>query len=482
MARRALLSMLLVATTLSGCSFAPVYRPPVTPAPVAFKEGGPWTQANPADLAQRGDWWTLYGDATLNGLERRIDTDNPTLAGALGRYDESRAYLAQARAGLFPQIGVSTDVERDRQSDNRPLRGGGQPDTYGASTIGASVSYELDLWGRLRNSVAAGRAEAQASADDLAAIKLSLEGQLAASYMTLRGYDQQMALLSATVDAYAKADALTERRFRGGIASGIDTGRSGTQLAEAQAQLADVEAARALTEHAIASLVGTPASRFAIRPAVIEMTLPVVPAGLPSTLLERRPDVAAAERRMAAANSEIGVAKAAFYPSISLGGQGGFQDAGLPSLFTAPNIFWSIGPSAVLSLFDGGRKRAQLAVARAAWTQATATYRGQVLQAFQDVEDNLAQLHHLGDEAQAEDRAVHQAAQTETLSLNRYVKGAVTYLDVVTAQTTALRTRRVALDLSTRRLQASVGLIRAIGGGWTPPTQTAAKSAVTTPT
>ena len=469
MARRALLSALLVATTLAGCSFAPAYHPPATPTPVAFKEGGPWTQATPADRAARGDWWTLYGDITLDGLERRIATDNPTLAGALGRYDESRAYLAQARAGLFPQIGLSTDVERDRQSDNRPLRGADQPAQYGAATIGSSASYELDLWGRLRNSVAAGRAEAQASADDLAAMRLSLEGELAASYMTLRGYDQQMALLSATVDAYAKADALTERRFKGGIASGIDTGRSGTQLAEAQAQLADVEAARALTEHAIASLVGTPASSFAIPAEVVRIVLPVIPTGLPSTLLERRPDVAAAERRMAAANSEIGVAKAAFYPSISLGGEGGFQDAGLPSLFTAPNIFWSIGPSAVLSLFDGGRKRAQLAVARAAWTQATATYRGQVLQAFQDVEDNLAELHHLGDEAQAEDRAVHQATQTETLSLNRYLKGAVTYLDVVTAQTTALRTRRVALDLETRRLQASVGLIRAIGGGWQTP-------------
>ena len=483
MARRALLSALLVATTLAGCSFAPAYHPPATPTPVAFKEGGPWTQATPADRAARGDWWTLYGDITLDGLERRIATDNPTLAGALGRYDESRAYLAQARAGLFPQIGLSTDVERDRQSDNRPLRGADQPAQYGAATIGSSASYELDLWGRLRNSVAAGRAEAQASADDLAAMRLSLEGELAASYMTLRGYDQQMALLSATVDAYAKADALTERRFKGGIASGIDTGRSGTQLAEAQAQLADVEAARALTEHAIASLVGTPASSFAIPAEVVRIVLPVIPTGLPSTLLERRPDVAAAERRMVAANSEIGVAKAAFYPSISLGGEGGFQDAGLPSLFTAPNIFWSIGPSAVLSLFDGGRKRAQLAVARAAWTQATATYRDQVLQAFQDVEDNLAQLHHLGDEAQAEDRAVHQAAQTETLSLNRYVKGAVTYLDVVSAQTTALRTRRVALDLKTRRLQASVGLVRAIGGGWqAPPLLSEAKSPAATPT
>ena len=469
---RSFVSGLMGSAVLAGCSFAPTYHPPLTPAPAAFKEAGPWQPASPGTSGQAAlamDWWLAYGDATLDSLEKRVATDNPTVAGALGRYDASRAYLSEARAGLLPQIGVSTGIERDRQSDNRPLRGSTQPDTYGASSVGGSFGYELDLWGRVRNSVAAGRAQAQASGDDLAGIRLSLEGQLADSYVVLRGYDQQAALLSATVDAYAKADDLTERRFRGGIASGIDTGRSGTQLAEAQAQLDDVRAARALTEHAIASLVGTPASSFTISPQLVQFTLPDVPTGLPSELLERRPDVAAAERRMSAANSEIGVAKAAFYPSISLGGQGGFQDSGLPGLFSAPSIFWSIGPSAVLNLFDGGRRKAQLAVVRANWMQTTASYRGDVLQAFQEVEDNLAQLHHLGDEAGAEDRAVTQAAQTEALSLNRYVKGAVTYLDVVTAQTTALRTRRTALDLTTRRLQASIGLIRALGGGWSTP-------------
>jgi NodT family efflux transporter outer membrane factor (OMF) lipoprotein len=467
MAKKPLLALVLTTTALAGCSFAPAYRPPITAAPVAFKEAAPWTAASPADLDPRGDWWALYGDRTLDTLEAHIDSDNPTLAGALARYDQARAYLRQAHAGLLPTVGASADIERDRQSENRPLRGDTQPSVYGAAATGISIGYELDLWGRVRNSVAAGKAEAEASADDLAAIRLSLEAQLADSYVALRGYDQQMALLSATVDAYAKADQMTERRFQGGIASGIDTGRSGTQLAEAQAQLDDVQAARAVTEHAIASLIGTPASSFTIATAVVTLTLPAVPTGLPATLLQRRPDVAAAERRMAAANSGIGVAMAAFFPAITLGGQVGFQSGGLPGLFSAPSTFWSIGPGAVLNLFDGGRRRAQVAIARASWTQATATYRGQVLQAFQDVEDNLAQLHHLADEAQAEDRAVHQAGQTETLSLNRYVKGAVTYLDVVTAQTTALRTRRVALDLETRRLQASVGLIRAVGGGWT---------------
>ncbi len=464
---RAIAGIALIAS-VAGCSFAPAYHPPVPPTPAAFKESGPWTPAAPADTAPRGDWWALYADATLNRLEAQLADGNPTLAAAVGRTDEANAYLAEARSGLFPHIGIDTSITDNRQSDNRPLRGSNQPDLYPADTVGGEAGYELDLWGRVRNAVAAGRAEATASADDLAAIRLSLEAQLASSYIALRGEDRQLRLLSATVDAFAKADAMTRRRFQGGIASGVDTGRSGAELADAQAQLANVQASRALTEHAIASLVGVPASSFSIPPAAIELSVPEVPVGLPSTLLQRRPDVASAERQMFAANAEIGVAKAAFFPSISLGGQGGFQNTGLPGLFTAPNIFWSIGPSAVLNLFDGGRRRAQLAVARAAWTQATANYRGRVLTAFQEVEDGIAQLHHLGVEAAAEDRAVKQAGQTEALSLNRYVKGAVTYLDVVTAQTTALQTRREALRIDTVRLQASVGLIRALGGGWSP--------------
>ncbi|MCY1174669.1 Outer membrane protein OprJ [compost metagenome] len=284
--------------------------------------------------------------------------------------------------------------------------------------------------------------------------------------MALRGLDRQSELLVQTVDAFAKADHLIARRFQAGIVSGIETSRSGAQLAEARAQLADVAAARALTEHAIASLVGTSASAFTITPATTPFAIPAVPLGVPATLVERRPDIAAAERRMAAANAGIGIAKAAFFPAIRLGGSAGFQDTGLPGLLSASNTIWSIGPSAVLNLFDGGRRRAELAVARARWASAAADYRATVLTAFQQVEDNLAQLHRLGDEADAENEAVRQAAATERLSLNRYDKGAVTYLEVFTAQTTALRTRRAALDLETRRLQASVRLIRALGGGW----------------
>lgn len=466
MADRRRLTLVIGATALSGCSLAPPYHPPAVVAPAAFKEAGPWQAASPADSGPPEAWWTLFGDPTLNKLEDQLATDNPTLAQTLARYDAARADLSVARASLLPTAGVNTQVTQNRQSDNRPLRGANQPDLYAADGLGGSLNYELDLWGRVRNTVAARRADAQASADDVAAVKLSLSAELANAYIALRGDDQQIDLLRKTVGAYADADALTQRRFKGGIASGVDTGRSGTQLAEAQAQLTEAEAQRALGEHAIASLIGVTASSFSIASAPTSLSLPVIPIGLPSTLLERRPDVAAAERHMMAANARIGVARAAFFPSISLGGQGGFQNTALSGLTTAPNLFWSIGPSALLTLFDGGHRRAQVAIARADWDEATAAYRIAVLKAFQDVEDSLSQVHHLGEERATEQQAQAQAAQVEALSLNRYMKGAVTYLDVVTAQATALGIRRAVIDLRTRQLQAGLRVARAVGGGW----------------
>jgi NodT family efflux transporter outer membrane factor (OMF) lipoprotein len=463
---RRLAPLLGLLAALGGCALAPPYHEPTVAVPVAYKEAGPWTQAKPGDLLPKGPWWRLYGDPTLNALEERIATANPTLAEALARHDQAQAYLQEASAALAPQVEFDASPTRNRQSDNRPLRGSNQPDVYDADTLGAAFGYELDLWGRVRSTVDAGKAEVQASAADTAALELSLQAELATQYLKLRGFDQELELLDASVADYDQADGLTRRRFAGGIASGLDVGRAGTQLAEAQAQRADVAAERALTEHAIASLVGTPASSFSIAPAPTDLKLPAIPVGLPSTLLQRRPDIAAAERRVAAANADIGVAKAAFYPSITLGGLIGFQSTSGAGLLTAPNTFWSIGPGAVLSVFDGGKRRARVAEARAVVDEETAAYRANVLRAFQDVEDNLALLSHLSEEATAQDAAVKQAGSTETLSMNRYMEGAVTYLDVVSAQTAALRTRRAALDLQTRRLQASVRLIRAIGGGW----------------
>jgi NodT family efflux transporter outer membrane factor (OMF) lipoprotein len=465
MRKRVLAGLMTMATALAGCSMAPPYRPPVIAAPAAFKEAGPWTPASPAAPVD-GDWWTIFGDPVLDKLEAQVASDNPTIAAALARYQQAQAYLGEIRSDLLPRLTIGTSITQNRQSYHRPLRGSNQPNIYAADTLGSAISWDLDLWGSLRNRVAAGKAQVQASGDDLAAIRLALEAQLAEQYIRLRGLDAQTRLLEATVNAYGTADDLIQRRFKGGIASGIDVARSGESLADARAQLDDVAAARALVEHAIASLVGQPASSFSLAVADAQPPVPAIPPGLPSTLLQRRPDVAAAERRVVAANAEIGVAKAAFFPSIGLGGAGGFQNTALAGLVSAPNIFWSVGPSAVLSIFDGGRRRAELAAARARWTQATADYRAQVLRAFQEVEDSLAQLHHFADEAQAEGSAVQLAGDAERLALNRYEKGVVTYLDVSTAQATALAARRKALDLQTRRLEASVQLIQAIGGNF----------------
>lgn len=452
---------------------APAYRPPVMATPAAYKEmpttgDGLWKPVDAIAAAPAAAWWTGFGDPLLDELEGRIERDNPTLAGALARYDLARATLAGARSGLFPHVELTPGLLRNRQSDERPLRGGSQPDFYTAATLGGDLSYEADLWGRVRNSVASGRALAEASRDDLAAVKLALQGQLATDFVQLRGQDQQLALLAKTIDAFARADALTRNRFRGGIATGMDVGRAGALLGEARAQYAALEASRAITEHAIASLVGQPASTFAIPRRDAPLAQPAIPVGLPSTLLAARPDVAAAERRMAAANARIGVARAAFFPRITLGGTGGFQSTALAGLVAAPNLFWAIGPGAILNIFDGGQRRADLAAARASWKAAMADYRSHALGAFQDVEDALATLRHLDDAQTAQAQAVAAAASTEQIALDRYIKGAATYLDVATAQESLLRDQQSALSLQTQRLAASVALARALGGGITP--------------
>lgn len=456
-------------TLVGGCSMAPAYHPPVMPAPVAFKEmptvGDPvWKPVDAATTAMPAAWWIGFGDPLLDQLEARIDSDNPTLAGALARYDMARASLAGARSGLFPHAELTPSLFRNRQSSERPLRGSTQPDLYTAATLGGDISYEADLWGRVRNSVASGHALAEASRDDLAAVKLALQGQLATDFVRLRGQDLQLALLNQTIDAFAKADSLTRNRFRGGIATGMDVGRAGALLGEARAQYAALQADRAVTEHAIATLVGQPASVFSIPRRDTPLTLPAIPVGVPSTLLARRPDVAAAERRMAAANARIGVARAAFFPHITLGGSGGFQSTALAGLIAAPNIFWAIGPGAILNLFDGGKRRADVAAARADWDAASADYRARALAAFQDVEDALATLRHLDEAKVAQDQAVASATSTSQIALDRYIKGAATYLDVATAQQSLLRDQQDALALQTQRLTADAALARALGG------------------
>jgi NodT family efflux transporter outer membrane factor (OMF) lipoprotein len=451
---------------LGGCSLAPKYEKPAVPIADSYKEGGPWQPATPNDALTRGDWWAGFNDTKLNELEASAEKANPDLAAASDHYAGARAFADEARSGLFPQIDGQALATHNRQSDTRPLRSASQPDEYKDDLVGAQLNYEFDFWGRVRNSVAAGEANAQASAADLASARLSLQAELADDYIALRGLDAQSKLLADTVDAYSKALDLTKNRFKGGIASGLDVSHAQTQLDVARAQATDVHARRALYEHAVARLVGVSASSFSIEPMVVDFPLLDVPVGLPSVLLERRPDVAAAERRTAAANAQIGVARAAFFPTLTLTASGGYESTGAVDWLTAPNSFWSIGPKAFLTLFDAGKRHAREREAQAQFDEAGEHYRATALSAFQQVEDNLALLKLLGDEAKDEDAAVVSSQKTLDLALDRYRNGAVNYLEVVESQTAALESRRTALSLHDRQLEASVGLVRALGGGW----------------
>jgi NodT family efflux transporter outer membrane factor (OMF) lipoprotein len=452
--------------TLSACSLAPPLKTPVVPAADAYKEIGPWTQAEPADRLPRDSWWALYGNAELDDLEKRLIAGNPTLAAAFANYAQARALADQARAGLFPTLGLNASTQRNRESVNAPLRGPTTPTYFNSNTLGGSVSYELDLWGQIRNEVAAGEANAAASAADLENARLSLIAQLVQDYIQLRSLDRDSAILDDTVKAYARALGLTEQRHDAGIAPGLDVAQAQTQLNAALSQAAQTLAQRALMEHAIAALLGVSASTFSIKPEIVAIQLPQIPSGVPSTLLERRPDIAGAQRRMIAANANIGVARAAYFPTLTLGGQGGFQSTAASNWLSAPSSFWAIGPNALLSLFDGGLRRAQVAQARAEFDASAANYRGTVVGAFQQVEDSLASLNHFHDASVDEKAAVDAAQRTLDFSLALYKQGAADYLTVVTSQTALLQTQLEALNLDTLQLTASVNLILALGGGW----------------
>lgn len=450
---------------LAGCSFAPTMKTPEVATAAAYKEiGTPWTEAKPADRLPRDEWWSLYGDPKLGELQTRLISGSPDLAAALANYEQAQAYSDFQRGDLFPQIGGSASLQRSQSSNNAanpsPVK------LYDTRSVGFSASYELDLWGRVRNEVAAGNAQAEAAADDLENARLSLIAQLVDDYIVLRGLDRDSAILNDTVKAYQRALDLTNERHRGGIAPGLDVARAQTQLEMARSQAEQTLAQRALAEHAIAALIGVSPSQFSIEPAIVDIKLPAVPVDVPSLLLQRRPDIAAAQRRMEAANANIGVARAAFFPSISLGASGGYLSSQAGNWLTQPSSFWAIGPAALLTIFDGGKRSASVKQARAIFDQTSAKYRSTVLGAFTQVEDNLALLNHYRDASVAEKSAVEAAQRSLNFSLDRYREGAVNYLDVVTSQTAALQTQRDALSLDTRQLRASVALIRALGGGW----------------
>jgi len=451
---------------LGACSMAPTYKTPDAPVADQFQQAGPWTTAQPSDQLPREGWWKLYGDARLDALEQQLIDHNADLAAALASYRQSRDVLAQVRADLFPQISAGAGANRNRQSLNSPLHGATSPEYYDLYSTSVQASYEVDLWGRVRDNVAAGRAEMQASAADLASVRLSLEATLADTYLQLVGADRQIDLLQKTVDAYQRALQLTTTLHAGGAVSGLDVDRAQTQLSSAKSQLSQTKAQREVLQHAIAVLVGQSASTFAIEANTNIPNLPVIPVGVPSTLLQRRPDIAAAERRTAEANAQIGVARSAFFPSLTLSANGGYSSGAWGNLLNAPSQMWALGPNLLLDVFDGGRRRAKVAQAHAAFDEASANYRGTVLGAFQQVEDNQSLINNYGNALVDQKDATTAADRSLKLATALYKQGANSYLDVVTAQVDSLNANLSLLSLQTNQLRASVQLVRALGGGW----------------
>ena len=469
-----LVCLICLPLMLTACSIGPKYQRPTAPVPAAFKEPPPanfkelegWKVAQPSDDISRGQWWTIFQDPQLNALEEQVDVSNQTLAVAEAQLRGARAAIGVARAPLFPTVTGTATVTGARQSLNRPGATNPSNATRSDYQLPVDVSYEFDVWGRIRRNVEANIATAQASAADLETARLSIHAELAVDYFTLHGLDAQKQLLDLTISALEKALELTTNRYNQGVASQIEVLQARTQLETVRAQALDVGVERAQFEHAIAILLGKPPAEFSIPPEPIGIQPPAIPVGLPSELLERRPDIAGAERRVAAANEQIGIAQAAFYPTVTLKSTLGLESSSLTNLFSWPSALWSLGSSLVETLFDAGRRQALTEQAQASYDATVATYRQTVLIAFQGVEDNLAALRILEAEAEQQEKAVQTAEAALKLAINRYKGGITTYLEVITAQSAALTAERTALDLSTRRMNASVQLIKALGGGW----------------
>jgi len=454
---------------LCGCTVGPNYvKPPAAEVPVAFKGAELWKSAQPQDGVIRGKWWEVFEDPALNALEERIEISNQNLAAAEAQFRQARALVQVARSGYFPTVGAGASATRYRNSQNVPTN---TPAFVGPNSnfaLSFDATWEPDIWGRVRRLVESSKAAAQASAADLETVRLSTQAELAMDYFQLRGIDADRKLLDATIVAYQKALDLTTSLFKGGAASNADVVQAEAQLRTTQAQAIDLGVQRAQLEDAIAVLIGRPASTFAMPVSPLAATPPPVPVGVPSQLLERRPDIAAAERRVASANAQIGVALAAYYPNITLSAVGGFQAKNFSNWFDWPSRFWSLGPAALTqTLLDGGLRGAQTDQARAIYDGTVASYRQTVLTGFQNVEDNLAALSILEQEAQVQDAAVVAARKSVSLTTDQYKVGIVSYLNVVTAQTFALTDERTAVSIASRRMTASVLLVKALGGGWT---------------
>ena len=444
---------------LTGCVVGPNYEKPEAVAPPQYKEAaGNWVVAKPADAVPKGKWWLAFGDSVLNELIEQVSVSNQSLAAAEARYRQSSAAVRGARASLFPTLGASGGASRARTSQGTGSR----------YDVGLDAQWEIDLWGRVRRQLEAARAGEEASAADLESIRLSLQSQLAIVYFQLRVADAGSVILEATLKAFQSSFDVTSNRYRAGVVGKVDVVQSETQLKSVEAQIIDLRATRAQLEHALAVLIGRPPALFTLEPNTRALPMPVVPPGVPSTLLERRPDIAAAERRMAAANARIGVAQAAYYPSLSLTGSAGFASSSLADLFSAPSRVWALGAGLAGTILDFGARAADVETARAAYDETVADYRQTVLAAFQEVEDNLALVRWLGEETRVQDDATRLARETVTLTLNQYKAGTVGSLNVVLVQAAQLNEERSSVTLLGRRLSATVALIRALGGTWEP--------------
>ncbi|HKX44628.1 MAG TPA: efflux transporter outer membrane subunit [Burkholderiaceae bacterium] len=477
-ARRSAHRLIALATALAlaGCAVGPDYVRPSVDVPAAYKESPGWKSADPKPAESGQPWWESYRDPALNALMADAERANQNLHVAEAQYREAKALADAARAGLYPSVGASAGVQRARTNTNGVKTGN-------TVDLALAASWEPDLWGSVRRAIEAGEAGAQASGDDLAAAHLSIQAALAQDYFQLRITDQLRELYAATTEAYARSLQLTQAQYRAGVALLSDVALAESQLTTTQAQAADLDAQRSQLEHAIAILTGRAPAAFSLAPASaaqpFEVRVPASPPGLPSELLERRPDIAAAERRVAQANANIGVARAAYFPSLTLSAGAGFSAAGLGSLFDTPSRVWSLGAALAQTVFDGGARRAHDAQAVAAYDAAVAQYKQTVLSGFQQVEDNLATLGVLDRESDLQAKAVQAAQLAERLALSQYRAGTASYLSVITAQTLSLSNQRTAVQLQGRQLAASVSLITATGGGWTPAAPLASNSTTT---
>lgn len=463
-------TLLALSLALSACAIGPDYQRPQLQTPVQFKQIEGWTQAKPGDVLERGSWWQLYADSELNALVERLNISNQNLAASEAQYRQARALVRGARAAFYPSLSSSAGATRSSQGNGSNTSSVSTTSSTGGISksyeLGLNAAWELDIWGKLRRSLESSRANYEASAADLAALKLSLQAELVQNYLQLRVLDDQQRLLDATVAAYERSLKLTENQYNAGIVPKSDVSQALTQLKSTQAQAIDLKWQRAQLEHAIAVLIGVPPSELSIAVREQLPALPAIPVALPSQLLERRPDVAAAERRVIAANAEIGVAEAAWYPDLTISASGGYRGSSFADWIDLPNRFWSLGPQLALTLFDGGARSAELERSEAAYDQTVAQYRQSVLDSFREVEDYLVQLRVLQQEAVIQQEALDAARESLRLIENQYRAGTVDFNSVVSVQATALNNERTTLSLLGNRLTASVQLIAALGGGW----------------